>query len=157
MPVSLVKLNDASKFSTHKMLVDRNQCEWNTPVLHLQLCAIMQLVSDSFKWISRNCIELFYINQTCFHFKSRKARPYPPIYRHFLTSNTSMQIEKKLNLKYSYFTTRNISWKTFTRGPGKLLSFDLTPVLQCGGGPSSDFLTKMLSVDTPLFLCNTKF
>jgi hypothetical protein len=29
--------------------------------------------------------------------------------------------------------------------------------VQCGSGPSSDFLAKVLGVDTPLFLCNTQF
>jgi hypothetical protein len=39
----------------------------------------------------------------------------------------------------------------------RLLPSDSAPVLQCGCGPSSDFLGKILGVDTPLFLCNTQF
>jgi hypothetical protein len=41
-----------------------------------------------------------------------------------------------------------------TREPGRLLPSDLAPVLLCGGGPSSDFLAKILGVDTSLFVCN---
>jgi hypothetical protein len=44
-----------------------------------------------------------------------------------------------------------------TRGPGRLKTSDSAPVLQCGSGPSSDFLAKILVADTPLFLCNTQF
>jgi hypothetical protein len=47
--------------------------------------------------------------------------------------------------------------ETLTRGPGRLLTSDLALVLQYGSGTSSDFLAKILGVDTPLFLCNTKF
>jgi hypothetical protein len=32
---------------------------------------------------------------------------------------------------------------------------DLPPVLQYGSGPCSDFVTKVLGVDTQVFLCNT--
>jgi hypothetical protein len=38
------------------------------------------------------------------------------------------------------------------RGPDQLLTFDLAPVLQYDTGSSSDFLAKILGVDTPLFL-----
>jgi hypothetical protein len=38
-----------------------------------------------------------------------------------------------------------------------LLLSDLALVLQYVSGPSSDFLAKILGVDTPLFLCNTQF
>jgi hypothetical protein len=46
---------------------------------------------------------------------------------------------------------------TLTRGPGRLKHSDSAPVLQYGSGPSSDFLAKILGVDTALFLCNTLF
>jgi hypothetical protein len=46
---------------------------------------------------------------------------------------------------------------SLTRGPGRLLSSDLALVLQYDSGPPSDFLAKILGVDTPLFLCNTQF
>jgi hypothetical protein len=35
---------------------------------------------------------------------------------------------------------------TLTKGPGRLLPSDLSPVLQCGSGPSSDFLAKITYV-----------
>jgi hypothetical protein len=49
------------------------------------------------------------------------------------------------------------SLTSLTRGPGQLKPSNLAPVLQYGSGPSSDFLAKILGVDTPLFLCNTQF
>jgi hypothetical protein len=39
-----------------------------------------------------------------------------------------------------------------TRGPGLLVPSDSTPILQYGIGPSSDFLAKILGVDTPPIL-----
>jgi hypothetical protein len=48
-------------------------------------------------------------------------------------------------------------YSTLTRGPGQLLPCDSDPVLQYGSGPSSDFLAKILGVDTPLFLWKTQF
>jgi hypothetical protein len=44
-----------------------------------------------------------------------------------------------------------------TTGPGQFLPSDLTPVLLYGSGSSSDFLPKILGVNTTLFLCNTQF
>jgi hypothetical protein len=44
-----------------------------------------------------------------------------------------------------------------TRGSSRLLCFGSARVLQCGSQPSSDFLAKMLGVDSPLFLHNTRF
>jgi hypothetical protein len=49
------------------------------------------------------------------------------------------------------------SWMWLRRGPDRLKPSDSAPVLQYGGGPSSDFLAKILGVDTPLFLCDTQF
>jgi hypothetical protein len=40
---------------------------------------------------------------------------------------------------------------------GRLLPSDSAPVLQCGSETSSDFLTKILGIDTPLFLCEAQF
>jgi hypothetical protein len=45
--------------------------------------------------------------------------------------------------------------EALTRGSRRLEPSDSAPVLQYGGGPSSDFLDKILGVDYPLFLCNT--
>jgi hypothetical protein len=42
-----------------------------------------------------------------------------------------------------------------TRGPGQLKPSDSSPVLQYVSGPSSDFLAKILGVETLYFLCNT--
>jgi hypothetical protein len=50
-----------------------------------------------------------------------------------------------------------ISYLELTRGPCRLLPSDSAPVLKYGSGPSSDFLAKIVNVDTPLFLCNTQF
>jgi hypothetical protein len=44
-----------------------------------------------------------------------------------------------------------------TRGPGRLLPSDSAPILQNGSGPHSDFLAKILGVDTLPFLCKTQF
>jgi hypothetical protein len=44
-----------------------------------------------------------------------------------------------------------------TRGPGRLLPSDLAPILQYGSRPPSDFLAKILGVDTSPFLWNTRF
>jgi hypothetical protein len=44
-----------------------------------------------------------------------------------------------------------------TRGPGRLLPSDLAPILQYGSRPPSDFLVKILGVDTSPFLWNTRF
>jgi hypothetical protein len=44
-----------------------------------------------------------------------------------------------------------------TRESGRLKPFDSSPVLQYGSGPSPEFLAKILSVNTLLFLCNTRF
>jgi hypothetical protein len=41
--------------------------------------------------------------------------------------------------------------------PGRLKPSDSAPVLQYGSGPSSDFLAKILPVDTLLFPCNSRF
>jgi hypothetical protein len=46
---------------------------------------------------------------------------------------------------------------SLTRGPSQLLPSDSALVLQYGSGPSSDFLAKILGVDTLWFLCNTQF
>jgi hypothetical protein len=43
------------------------------------------------------------------------------------------------------------------RGPGRLLPSDSALVLKYGSGSSSDFLAKILSVDTPPFLWKTQF
>jgi hypothetical protein len=40
---------------------------------------------------------------------------------------------------------------------GQLTPSDSAPVFQYGCGLSSDFLVKILGVDTPLFLCNAGF
>jgi hypothetical protein len=45
----------------------------------------------------------------------------------------------------------------FTRGHSQLLPSDLAPVLQYGSGPSSDFLAKILGVNTPHFFHITQF
>jgi hypothetical protein len=45
----------------------------------------------------------------------------------------------------------------FTRGPGRFLPSDSAPFLQYGSGPSSDFLAKILGVDTTPFPWNTGF
>jgi hypothetical protein len=42
------------------------------------------------------------------------------------------------------------------RGPGRLLLSDLAPILQYGNR-SSDFLAKILGVNTSLFVWNTQF
>jgi hypothetical protein len=50
---------------------------------------------------------------------------------------------------------RVASWITIhvlTRGPGRLLPSDLAPILQYGSRPPSDFLAKILGVDTSPFL-----
>jgi hypothetical protein len=44
-----------------------------------------------------------------------------------------------------------------TRGPGRLLPSDLAPILQYGSRHPSDFLAKILGVDTSPFLWNTRF
>jgi hypothetical protein len=44
-----------------------------------------------------------------------------------------------------------------TRGPGRLLPSDLAPILQYGSRPPSDFIAKILGVDTSPFLWNTRF
>jgi hypothetical protein len=46
---------------------------------------------------------------------------------------------------------------TLTRGPSPLKPSDSAPVLQYCSGLSSNFLTKILDIDTPLFLFNTQF
>jgi hypothetical protein len=51
----------------------------------------------------------------------------------------------------------NIIGRSLTRGPGRLLSSDLAPILQYGSRPPSDFLAKILGVDTSPFLWNTRF
>jgi hypothetical protein len=43
------------------------------------------------------------------------------------------------------------------RGPSRLLPSDSAPILQYGNGPSSDFLAKILGVDTPPLLWKTQF
>jgi hypothetical protein len=43
------------------------------------------------------------------------------------------------------------------KGTQSLLPSDFTLVLQYGSGPSSDFLAKILDVNTPLFLYNAQF
>jgi hypothetical protein len=44
-----------------------------------------------------------------------------------------------------------------TRKPGRFKPSDSFPILQYGSGPHSDLLTKILRVETQLFLCNTRF
>jgi hypothetical protein len=46
---------------------------------------------------------------------------------------------------------------TLTRGSGRFIAPDSALVLQYGSGPSSDFLAKILDINTPLFLLNTQF
>jgi hypothetical protein len=46
---------------------------------------------------------------------------------------------------------------TLTRGPGGLLPSDLAPILQYVSTPPSDFLAKILGVDTSPFVWNTRF
>jgi hypothetical protein len=41
--------------------------------------------------------------------------------------------------------------------PGWLLPSDSALILQCGSGPSTDFLAKILGVDSQQFLCNMQF
>jgi hypothetical protein len=48
-------------------------------------------------------------------------------------------------------TEDQIEW-----GPGRLLPSDSAPVLQYGSRPSSDFIAKVLAVQPPPSLCNTK-
>jgi hypothetical protein len=55
------------------------------------------------------------------------------------------------------FKYSSIHSPDLTSGPGRLKSSNSAPVLQYGSGLSSDFLAKMWSTDTPLFLCNTQF
>jgi hypothetical protein len=43
------------------------------------------------------------------------------------------------------------------RGPSELPRLNLVLVLRCGSGTSSNFLIKILIVNTPLFLHNTQF
>jgi hypothetical protein len=57
-----------------------------------------------------------------------------------------------------YSISRSITnGKPLTRGPGRLLPSDLAPILQYGSRPPSDFLAKILGVDTSQFLWNTRF
>jgi hypothetical protein len=51
----------------------------------------------------------------------------------------------------------NGPWIFLKTGPSRLKHFDLAPILHCRNGSSSDFLAKILEVDTPVFLCNTLF
>jgi hypothetical protein len=44
-----------------------------------------------------------------------------------------------------------------TSGTGRLKPSVSSPVLQYDSEPSTDFLAKILGVDTPLFLCSTRY
>jgi hypothetical protein len=48
-------------------------------------------------------------------------------------------------------------WDTTMEPPNRLLPSDSAPVLQCGSRSSSNFLAKLLGVDTSPFLWNTWF
>jgi hypothetical protein len=48
-------------------------------------------------------------------------------------------------------------WTGLTRRPGRLWPSDMAPVLQYGSRPFSDFLAKILGVNTSAFACNTQF
>jgi hypothetical protein len=50
---------------------------------------------------------------------------------------------------------KSIKNKVLTRRPGRLLPSDLAPILQYGNRPPSDFLAKILGVDTSPFLFHT--
>jgi hypothetical protein len=72
--------------------------------------------------------------------------------------NVKQLNEKEVKRTVSGYNQKQVcSCGKLTRGTGRLLPSDLAPILQYSSRPPSDFLAKILGVDTSPFLWNTRF
>lgn len=76
------------------------------------------------------------------------------VHKHTTCMTTTQHESQSLSKWHKHVA---VSVRHLTRGPSQLLSPDWALVLQYGSGSPSDFLAKILDVDTPLFLFKTSF